>query len=121
MCCAKSVAFFERPFNPAQARVNVKPADLNTALNTASDLVKKSQRPLISGLSADVQVMRAVMNLAEKSGATIDHMNSKSSMRNLMVMQNAGWQVTTLTEVKNRCRCIVSHRYRYCQLLSAFF
>lgn len=100
--CAKSVAFFERPFNVSQARVAGKITDLNVALDAASALIKKSQRPLISGLSADVQGMRAVMNLAEKSGATIDHMNSKSSMRNLMVMQNSGWQVTTLTEVKNR-------------------
>lgn len=100
--CTKSVAFFERPFNVSQARVAGKITDLKIALDAASALIKQSQRPLISGLSADVQGMRAVMNLAEKSGATIDHMNSKSSMRNLMVMQNSGWQVTTLTEVKNR-------------------
>lgn len=100
--CAKSVAFFERPFNANQARVAGKTADLKVALDAATALIKQSQRPLISGLSADVQGMRAVMNLAERTGATIDHMNSKSSMRNLMVMQNSGWQVTTLTEVKNR-------------------
>lgn len=100
--CAKSVAFFERTFNTTQARIAGKTADLKVALDAATNLIKQSQRPLISGLSADVQGMRAVMNLAEKTGATIDHMNSKSSMRNLMVMQNSGWQVTTLTEVKNR-------------------
>jgi formylmethanofuran dehydrogenase subunit B len=51
--------------------------------------------------------MRAVMNLAEKAGATIDHMNSKSSMRNLLVLQNSGWQITTLTEVRNRVDLLV--------------
>ena len=100
--CTKSVAFFERPVTATQARVAGKPTELQTAIDAASELIKQSMRPLISGLSADVQGMRAVMNLAEKSGATIDHMNSKSSMRNLIVVQNSGWQVTTLTEVKNR-------------------
>lgn len=100
--CTKSVAFFERPHIATSARVAGKATDLAVALEAATALFKNSRRPLISGLSADVQGMRAVMNLAEKSGATIDHMNSKSSMRNLMVIQNSGWQVTTLTEVKNR-------------------
>jgi formylmethanofuran dehydrogenase subunit B len=34
-------------------------------------------------------------------------MNSKSSMRNLMVLQNSGWLTTTLTEVRNRVDLLV--------------
>lgn len=100
--CAKSISFFERPLKQSPPRVNGKETDLATAIAKATELLAQAKHPLIGGLATDVQGMRAVMNLAEKSGATIDHMNSKSSMRNLLVMQNSGWQVTTLTEVRNR-------------------
>ena len=100
--CAKSISFFERPVKAVSPRVGGKDTDLESAIAKASEILSKSKHPLIGGLGTDVQGMRAVMNLAEKSGATIDHMNSKSSMRNLLVLQNSGWQVTTLTEVRNR-------------------
>lgn len=100
--CAKSIKFFERPAKTVAPRVGGKDIDLKSAIIKAREILSLSKHPLIAGLGTDVQGMRAVMNLAEKSGATIDHMNSKSSMRNLLVMQNSGWQVTTLTEVRNR-------------------
>ncbi len=46
--------------------------------------------------------MRAVMSLADKAGAVVDHMNSNGFMRNIQVIQNSGWQICTLTEVRNR-------------------
>lgn len=57
---------------------------------------------LLGGLATEVQGMRAVMSLADKAGATLDHMNSNNFMRNVQVVQNSGWQTTTLTEVRNR-------------------
>ncbi|MCB4811601.1 formylmethanofuran dehydrogenase subunit B [Methylovorus menthalis] len=100
--CAKGVKFFQYIPKTTQARINGKPADLQAAIAKATEILGGAKHPLLSGLGTDIQGMRAVMNLAEKSGATIDHMNGKSSMRNLLVMQNSGWQITTLTEVKNR-------------------
>ena len=64
--------------------------------------------------------MRSVLSLADKVGATLDHMNNYSSLRNTLVVQNSGWQVTTLTEVRNRVDLlvvvgtdIVSHNPRF--------
>ncbi|OAM52878.1 formylmethanofuran dehydrogenase subunit B [Methylovorus sp. MM2] len=105
--CAKSVAFFERPYREKSPQINGQPAKLEEAIAEAISLFKHAQHPLISGLSTDIYGMRAVMNLAETSNATIDHMNSKSSMRNLYVLQNSGWQITTLTEVRNRVDLLV--------------
>jgi formylmethanofuran dehydrogenase subunit B len=47
------------------------------------------------------------MNLAETSNATLDHMNSNGFMRNIQVLQNSGWMITTLTEVRNRVDLLV--------------
>jgi formylmethanofuran dehydrogenase subunit B len=105
--CAKSVQFFERPVGSSQAKVAGKASDLNSAISTAAKLIKQATHPLIAGLATDIQGMRSVMNLAESSSASIDHMNSKSSMRNILVVQNSGWQITTLTEVKNRVDLLV--------------
>jgi len=105
--CAKSVAFFERPYKPSQPQIAGQASDLKAAIAEAIALLSKAKHPLISGLSTDIQGMRAVMNLAESASATIDHMNGKSSMRNLYVVQNSGWQVTTLTEVRNRVDLLV--------------
>ena len=100
--CAKGVKFFQYTPKTTQPRIAGKPSDLQAAIAKATEILGGAKHPLLSGLGTDIQGMRAVMNLAEKSGATIDHMNGKSSMRNLLVMQNSGWQITTLTEVKNR-------------------
>ena len=100
--CGRSIGFFERVFKPSSPRINGQEVTLDAAIAKAADILRDARHPLISGLSTDTQGMRAVMNLAGTSGATIDHMNSKSSMRNLLVLQNSGWHITTLTEVRNR-------------------
>ncbi len=100
--CGKSIGFFERVIQSTTPRVKGQEVPLATAVARAADILREARHPLIGGLATDTQGMRAVMNLAERAGATIDHMNSKSSMRNLLVLQNSGWQITTLTEVRNR-------------------
>ena len=67
-----------------------------------------------------MQGMRSVLSLADKVGATLDHMNAFSIFRNTLVLQNSGWQVTTLTEVRNRVDLllvigsdIISHNPRF--------
>src|SRR5450830_1508063 len=59
--CAKSVAFFERAYEPRQPQIAGKESDLKTAIAEAISLLRKAKHPLISGLSTDIQGMRAVM------------------------------------------------------------
>jgi formylmethanofuran dehydrogenase subunit B len=105
--CARSVAFFERPAATSLPRIAGKPADLKHAVEKAAAILGNARLPLIAGLGTEVQGMRAVMSLAEKAGATLDHMNSNGFMRNIQVLQNSGWQITTLTEVRNRVDLLV--------------
>lgn len=100
--CAKSIRFFEQPLVETSPRIAGKPSTLETAVARAAEILADSNQPLFAGLGTEVQGMRAVMRLADSVGATLDHMNSYSSLRNTLVVQNAGWMVTTLTEVRNR-------------------
>ncbi|PKO25028.1 MAG: formylmethanofuran dehydrogenase subunit B [Betaproteobacteria bacterium HGW-Betaproteobacteria-8] len=105
--CAKSVQFFQRPFTDTGPRIAGKPATLDDTIAKAVEILRQANQPLISGLGTEVQGMRAVMSLADKSCASIDHMNSNAFMRNIQVVQNSGWMITTLTEVRNRVDLLV--------------
>ncbi len=109
--CAKNVTFFEQPLPDTSPQIKGKPATLQQAIAHVVKLIKISQQPLFAGLSTDVQGFRSIYNLAQKTKGThqsnMQHMNAASSARNLKVLQSAGWQTTTLTEVKNRADVIV--------------
>ena len=100
--CAKSVTFFERAVQTSSPSIAGKVVSLIEAVNKAAEILGRSNQPLIAGLGTEVQGMRSVLSLADKIGATLDHMNAYSNFRNTLVLQNSGWQVTTLTEVRNR-------------------
>jgi formylmethanofuran dehydrogenase subunit B len=105
--CQKSVTFFGRTPHTPSPRVDGQPTSLAAAVQRAADILKSARHPLIAGLGTEVQGMRAVMSLADRSGAALDHMNSSGFMRNIQVVQNSGWQITTLTEVRNRVDLLV--------------
>jgi formylmethanofuran dehydrogenase subunit B len=105
--CHKSVTFFGRAPHIPSPRISGKPAELKDAMVKAVEILGQAQHPLIAGLGTEVQGMRAAMSLADKAGAALDHMNSNGFMRNIQVVQNSGWQITTLTEVRNRVDLLV--------------
>lgn len=105
--CPKAIAFFEESLTDALPQINGKPATLQQAIAQAAKLIKASQQPLFTGLSTDVAGFRSLFNLAQKTNATLQHMNVQSMARNMKVLQRTGWQTTTLTEVKNRADVIV--------------
>jgi formylmethanofuran dehydrogenase subunit B len=107
--CVKGISFFEKAFieNTARPSVSGKATDLNSAIQAAADILSNTKHPLFAGLGTEVQGMRALMRLAEKTNATLDHMHSEGTIRNTLAMQNSGWQTTTLTEIKNRADVIL--------------
>ena len=118
--CQKSIQFFERSPQNSTPSIKGLSASLAEAVERAAELLKTANQPLFAGLGTEVQGMRSVLSLADKVGATLDHMNNYSSLRNTLVVQNSGWQVTTLTEVRNRVDLlvvvgtdIVSHNPRF--------
>ena len=118
--CQKSIQFFERIAQNSTPSIKGLSVSLAEAAKRAAELLKTANQPLFAGLGTEVQGMRSVLSLADKVGATLDHMNNYSSLRNTLVVQNSGWQVTTLTEVRNRVDLlvivgtdIVSHNPRF--------
>ncbi len=105
--CQKSITFFGRTPAAPSPRIHGKPCSLDEAVARATQIIANANLPLFAGLGTEVQGMRAVMSLADKAGAVIDHMSSNGFMRNIQVVQNSGWQITTLTEVRNRVDLLV--------------
>ncbi|MGB8763565.1 MAG: hypothetical protein WCD07_02020 [Burkholderiales bacterium] len=91
----------------AKPQVNGVTATLQIAVNVAADILRKSVQPVFGGLATDMSGMRALMQLGDACGATFDHMNSEGKLRNLLVLQDSGFVITTFAEVKNRADLII--------------
>ncbi|MCC7252407.1 formylmethanofuran dehydrogenase [Hyphomicrobium sp.] len=100
--CEKAIAGFERNVDGAKPQVAGRDVDLGVAIQTATELIRKAALPLYGGLGTDVDGIRAVMALADKSGGVVDHALSEGQYRNFRVLQTRGWIMTTLTETRNR-------------------
>jgi formylmethanofuran dehydrogenase subunit B len=98
---------FETPITDVSPRINGKEVSLDKAISHITNLLRDSKQPVISGMATDLNGARSAMALADKSRATIDNMDSAASMRNILVLQDTGYMVTTLTEVRNRVDLLV--------------
>jgi len=100
-------AGFEQPLGDKSPRLDGRPVSLEVAVTRAAELLRAAQLPLISGLAADVNGVRAALSLADRLGAVVDAANGEALLRNLLVLQDSGWMTCTLAEVKNRADLIV--------------
>ena len=105
--CGRAVAGFERKLPAASPTLRGKEVSLDEAIAAAASLIGKSALPLYGGLATDVEGMRAVMALAERSGGVVDHALSEAQYRNFKVLQSVGWTLSTLTETRNRADLII--------------
>jgi formylmethanofuran dehydrogenase subunit B len=94
---------------PAEAapRIAGRTASLQEAAAAAARLLKGACQPLFAGLETDVAGMRRLLELADRCGAVLDHMNGEALMRNVRPLQEAGLMSTTLSEVKNRADLVL--------------
>lgn len=93
---------FETPITDLSPRVKGQAVSLDKAVKHIADLLRTSKQPVIAGMATDLNGARSAMALADKSRATVDHMFSTHTFKNILVLQDTGWMTTTLTEVKNR-------------------
>jgi formylmethanofuran dehydrogenase subunit B len=105
--CPKSIDLFQKKLPEVSAQIKGKKVPLDDAIDSVSNLLKKSHTPLIAGLGTDVSGMRGVMELADKTGAILDHMHGNGLIRNTLVLQDLGWMMTTMAEIKNRADLII--------------
>ncbi len=101
--CAVNRPAFEQPITDTSPRVAGQVVDMESAVKKAADLLRDTKQPVIGGCASDVNGMRALLALADKTGAVVDSSAFNNARRNLLAMQDSGWMNTTLAEVKNRC------------------
>jgi formylmethanofuran dehydrogenase subunit B len=85
-----------------RAWIDGKAVALQAATAEAGGLLSASRLPVIAGLGTDIAGVRAAIALAERLGAAVDHVNSGALFRDLDVMRDAGWMVTTPNEARLR-------------------
>lgn len=105
--CHKAKTQFEREQPPLKPRIKGKECTLDEAITQTVNILRHANQPLITGLGTDVNGLRAAILLAEKTGAIIDHMHSEGAYRNIRVLQDRGWMMTTLAEIKNRADLVI--------------
>lgn len=105
--CRLATAGFDRAATGAQARIAGRPATLAQAVTEAAKHLRDARFPLIGGLATDVAGVRAAASLANRVGGTLDHMNSAATMRNVLTVQDGGWIITTMSEVRNRADLLI--------------
>jgi formylmethanofuran dehydrogenase subunit B len=105
--CGKAAKFYARKTTDAQPQIDGRPVSLTDAVQAAAALLQQAKAPLVAGSSTDVHGARALVSLANQTGAAMTHMNASSTLRNMKVLQHRGWQTTTLTEVRNRADVIL--------------
>ncbi len=101
--CAKATAGFMR--GDAARRPHAiagTPTDLGAAVGEAVAILRRSARPLFHGLTADIDGIRAVLALADRTGGAVDHRNSAGLLANAGVARASGWVAATFGEVANR-------------------
>lgn len=101
--CAVNTPAFEQAITDTRPRVDGKDVSLEVAIARAAVLLKNTNQPVIGGCATDVNGMRALLALADRSGAVVDNMNFTGARNNFLALQDSGWMNTTLAEVKNRC------------------
>ena len=85
-----------------RAWIDGKAVAFQAATAEAARTLGASRFPVIAGLGTDIAGVRAAITLAQQLGAAIDHMNSGTLFRDLGVMRDAGWMVTTPSEARLR-------------------
>ena len=77
------------------------------AIAEASKMLKQAKRPLFGGLITDIQTMRTLVPLARQCNATLDHVDSDKTLRNLRIMHGYGIVGATLSEIHRRGDLII--------------
>lgn len=105
--CALARVGFARPATTLVPSIDGVPATLDAAIARAAMLLRGSALPLFAGLGTDVGGMRAVLELAERTGGIVDHGASRGLIANLRAQQDGGWVAGTLAEVRNRADLVL--------------
>ncbi|MDF2763605.1 MAG: formylmethanofuran dehydrogenase [Rhodospirillales bacterium] len=79
----------------------------SAAIERAAALIASSAAPLVAGLAAEVDGVRAALALADACGAALDHLRAEGLMRLLLPLIERGAVQTTLSELRNRADLVL--------------
>jgi formylmethanofuran dehydrogenase subunit B len=105
--CPISIPAFASGSAVDTPRVDGAPVPQREATTTAARLIAESRQPVFAGMGCDVAGVRAVLQLAERVGGTVEPANCESMLRNFLTLQDDGILSATLSEVRNRADLIV--------------
>lgn len=105
--CAVNTPAFEQAITDTSPTIAGQAVSLEAATHKAAELLRNTQQPVFGSCATDVNGMRALLSLADKTGAVVDNINFNVARRNLLALQDSGWMNTTLAELKNRCDLLV--------------
>ncbi len=105
--CTRAEAGFGRAIPEAKPQIGGQDVTLEAAITEAAQRLKAARLPLFGGLGTDVEGMRALLSLADRSGGVVDHVLSSALYRNIGVLQTKGWFMSTLTETRNRADLVI--------------
>lgn len=89
------------------AWIGGRPASLEEAASEAASLLGRSKAPLVAGLETDVAGAEAAVALARVLGAALDHARAGAALRDLDVMRQHGWIVTTPLQARARADLVL--------------
>lgn len=101
--CKVNTPAFEQAIGDLNPRTRGKETSFQQAIAHAASLLSDAKQPAIGGCATDVNGMRALLSLADCTGAVVDNMSFNAARNNFLAVQDSGWMNTTLAEVKNRC------------------
>ncbi len=105
--CPKAAAGFARPSGSAEHRVAGRPVSLEEATGAAAEILSAARAPLVTGLGADLAGVRALLALADRTGAIVDRWRSSAQLSNLAVVQRTGALMATFGEIANRADAVL--------------
>jgi formylmethanofuran dehydrogenase subunit B len=93
---------------PPVAEIDGQPAEYETAIGRAAEILTSAKSPLIYGLSrSSTEGQRAAVRLADKISANIDTTASLCHGPSIMAIQAVGESTCSLGEIKNRADLVV--------------
>jgi formylmethanofuran dehydrogenase subunit B len=82
-------------------------ADLDKDIQAAAAVLSGARQPLIAGLATDIEGVTAAIELARHVRGVVDHAWSAALLRDLNVMRNRGWIITTPLEARARADVVL--------------
>ncbi len=82
--------------------IDGEPASESAAIERAAAMIAASAAPLVAGMAAEIDGVRAALALADACGAAVDHLRSEGLMRTLLPLIERGGVQTSLSEMRNR-------------------